>query len=141
MAYAQLETKSADLATDFGLEWATKLFGEEAIASLPVRASGKNKGKPKGFVIWRKANVAGYCREISAPHKVGQLADAWISSGCYSARNDALRGKWLGRVQGLAASASLGYFFEEGRARHAADQARDEAERQNLRGRARRPLG
>jgi hypothetical protein len=51
--YAMLETKSADLATEFGLDWATKLFGAEAIASLPVRTSGKNKGKPKGAPVRR----------------------------------------------------------------------------------------
>lgn len=126
MAYARLEMKSADLATDFGIEWATKLFGEEAIASLPVRASGKNKGKPKGFVIWRKASTAGYCREVSTPLAVGQLADAWIGAGCFSGRESALRGQWLGRVQGLAASASGGFFFDEGRARHAAEIAQEE---------------
>lgn len=126
MANAHLETKSADLATDFGIEWATKLFGEEAIASLPVRASGKNKGKPKGFVIWRNATVAGYCREVSTPLKVGQLADAWIGIGRDSPRQNAVSGKWMGRVEKLSASVSAGVFFAEGRARHAAELAQEE---------------
>jgi hypothetical protein len=132
MAYAQLETRHADLATDFGLDWATKLFGTEAIASLPVRASGKNKGKPKGFVIWRKATIAGYCRDVQAPLAVGQLADAWIGSACFSGRSNAVQGQWMGRSQSLAAAASAGCFFDAGRARHAAEQARNEADRQEM---------
>jgi hypothetical protein len=124
MAYAQLETHHADLASDFGLEWATKLFGADAIASLPIRQAGKHKGKPKGFVIWRKATVAGYCREVQSPLKVGGLADAWIGEGPLSWRSNAMAGQWLGRNQSLAASFSVGVFFDEGRARHAAEQAR-----------------
>ena len=135
--YADLVRNAADLSTDFGLDWAKKLFGEEAVASLPVRASGKNKGRPKGFVVWRKASVAGYCREVCSPLAAGQLADAWIGAGHYTHRGDALRGMWLGRVQPLAASAPAGYFFESGRAAHAAgettrkaaDDAAFEAER------------
>jgi len=100
--YALLVTKWAGLETEFGLEWATKLFGAEAIASLPVRAAGKNKGKPKGFVIWRKAGVPGYCREVSSALAEGQLADAWIGAGAYSTRENALVGKWAGRMQPLA---------------------------------------
>lgn len=127
-----LEHKVADLSTQFGLEWATKLFGAEAIASLPVRQAGKNKGAPKGFIIWRKALESGYCRECCSPVRAGQLVDAWIGVGYYSARSDAVCGNWLGRVQPMGCSASAGYFFEDGRARHAAEQARqraDEAER------------
>lgn len=127
--YAMLETKSADLATDFGLEWATKLFGAEAIASLPVRSSGKNKGAPKGFVIWRKAMIGGWCREFGTPLATGQFADAWIGAGPLSTRETAVTGQWFGRKQSLAATASAGFFFEEGRAREAARQAKDAAER------------
>ena len=128
-AYAQLRLLSADLATEFGFDWATKLFGAEAIASLPIRASGKNKGKPKGFVIWRKADTAGYCREVASPLAVGQLADAWIGSGPLSTRSHAVEGQWLGRSQTLAAAAAAGYFFEQGRARHAEEVAKAAAER------------
>lgn len=125
-SYGTLETKFADLATDFGLEWATKLFGEEAIASLPVRASGKNKGKPKGYVIWRKCVVAGYCRDVCSPLAVGNLADAWIGTGAYTSRSDAVCGKWLGRVQPMGGSRI--FMFEDGRAREAARQERERAD-------------
>ena len=128
MAYARLETKSAGLETEFGLGWATKLFGHEAIASLPVRASGKNKGKPKGYVIWRKAVTAGYCREVMTPLRVGGMADAWIGTSPHTIRNDAVVGNWLGRMQPMGSSFSTGVFFEEGRAK-AAERARLEAER------------
>jgi hypothetical protein len=122
--YVTLDTKYAHLASAFGREWATKLFGDEAIASLPVLKAGKNKGAPKGYIIWRKAATTGYCREVCGPLAVGQLADAWIGLGPLSPRSDAIDGKWLGRVQPLAASASAGFFFEDGRARYAAEQAR-----------------
>jgi hypothetical protein len=105
--YAMLETKYADLATDFGRKWATELFGAEVIASLPIRTVGKNKGTPKGFVIWRKAFAAGYCREVSTPPAVGQLADAWIGAGAMTLRSGAVSGQWMGRSQALASRTKL----------------------------------
>lgn len=113
--YATLETRSADLATPFGLDWATRLFGAAAIASLPTRQAGKNKGAPKGHVIWRKAATAGYCRETQQPVAVGAVVDAWIGQSGMTSRGDAMRGHWLGRVQAIAASRA--YLFEDGRAR------------------------
>ena len=121
----QLTFKSAKLCEDFGFEWATKLFGAEAIDSLPKYERGPNKGKPKGFVLWRKALTSGWCRECQSPVKVGSLVDAWIGNGSISTRSDAVIGQWLGRRQNLACSASAGYFFEEGRQRHAAEVARN----------------
>lgn len=108
----QLDHKAADLATAFGIEWATKLFGAEAIASLPIRQAGKNKGSPKGYVIWRKARESGYCHECCSPVRVGQLVDAWIGTGYFTPRSEAVSGQWHGRVQPLAASASAGFFFK-----------------------------
>lgn len=122
----QLETKTADLATDFGREWATKLFGAEAIASLPVRLAGKNKGAPKGHVIWRKASAAGYCREIQSPVAAGQLVDAWIGTNGMASRSEAMSGMWGGRIQPIAGSRA--YLLEEGLtlfAREAAQRAQD----------------
>ena len=124
--YALLVTKWAGLETEFGLDWATKLFCADAIASLPVRACGKNKGKPKGFVLWRKAGTAGWCSEVSAPLAEGQLADAWIGAGMFSLRSNALPGMWLGRIQPL--SGAHVFLFAEGRAKEAARQAAEAAE-------------
>jgi hypothetical protein len=131
--YAMLLTNSAGLETEFGRSWAEKLFGAEAIASLPVRMAGKHKGKPKGFVIWRKAVVAGYCREVSSPLAVGNLADAWIGAGMYSTRGDALVGMWAGRMQNLAGSKAMLFggaerMAAEEAARFAAEMAEIRAE-------------
>lgn len=127
--YATLVWRQAALSSEFGLKWAIELFGDEAIASLPVLKTGKNKGQRKGFVHWRKAATSGYCRETGHGVKVGQFVDAWIGEGHFTARDNAMQGQWLGRVQSLAASASAGAFFREGRDRHAAEMARWEADR------------
>jgi len=86
-----LTLHTADLATEFGRDWATKLFGQEAIASLPTRQAGKNKGAPKGYVIWRKANGSGWCAECQSPVRAGQLVDAWIGTGAFTLR-------WLNQI-------------------------------------------
>jgi len=118
-------TQSADLSTPFGLEWATKLFGEEAVASLPIRTVGKNKGCPKGHIIWEKAATAGYVPHLGHAVTVGSLMGAWIGGSNQTPRGAAMTGKWLGRVQTLAGSPY--YLFEQGRARHAAEVAANEA--------------
>lgn len=84
--------------------------------------AGKNKGKPKGFVIWRKALASGYCREVQSPLAAGAVADAWLAAGAFCTRSEPLTGLWLGRVQEIAGSGY--YLFEEDRARAAADMAR-----------------
>src|SRR4051812_10717147 len=116
----QLETKSAALSSTFGRDWAAKLFGEDAVASLPILKAGKNRGQPKGFVIWRKALTAGYCRECQSPVQIGQLVDAWIGLGPLATRDIAMAGQWMGRVQTLAGSRSV--LFQEARDRYAAEQ-------------------
>lgn len=118
----QLENKSAALATDFGRQWAEKLFGEEAIASLPVYVRGPKKGRPKGYVIWRKALVGGYSRAHGIAFGQGQLVDAWLGAGFFTLRNDALVGDWLGRHQPIGSTMGA-YLFQEGRDRAAKEQA------------------
>lgn len=132
--YAVLSPKFAGLETEFGRAWAEKLFGAEAIASLPVRTVGKNKGCPKGYVIWRKAIVAGWCREVSSPLSVGSLADAWIGPGPFASRDSALIGFWAGRRQSLAGSKSV--LFGRAEADAAAERERFEAEMAELRAEA-----
>ena len=122
-----LESKSAKIAEPFGLEWATKLFGEEAVASLPTFKAGPNKGKPKGFIHWRKATKAGWSAEHGIVVGLG-VVDAWISEGQLGFRHNAMKGHWLGREQNLAGSRC--YLFEDGRARHAAEEARLQADRE-----------
>lgn len=104
---AATETKSADLATDFGYAYAVRLFGQEAIDSLPVRTVGKNKGRPKGFVIWKKTTEAGWHPNVSGGVGAGIVVRAWIGAGPFSGESDALEGVWLGRRQNLCGSRCL----------------------------------
>jgi hypothetical protein len=125
-APVQTTIKSADLATEFGLSWAIRLFGEEAVASLPIRSTGKNKGAPKGHVLWEKAATAGYVPHLGHAVAVGSLMGAWIGGSNQTPRGAAMSGQWLGRVQPLAGSPY--HLFEGGRARWAAEQARVKAD-------------
>lgn len=119
--YAATIGRSASLSTEFGLEYATHLFGEEAVASLPVLQRGPNKGKPKGYVIWLKTTEAGYHPNAGTGVAAGTVVRAWIGEGPYSPEQSALRGTWLGRTQELCGSRSvLGPQYRE---REAARQA------------------
>lgn len=124
--HAQTEQKSADLATPFGLDYATRLFGAAAIASLPVRTVGKNKGAPKGHVVWLKTTTPGYSAYMSGGVAAGVVVRAWIAPSSIGGQESALSGHWCGRTQTLCGSrATLG---EEGRQRHLRDllqQVRD----------------
>jgi hypothetical protein len=126
----RFDWKNSALSTEFGRKWATDLFGQEAIDSLPVLKSGKNKGQPKGYVHWRKAATAGWCSEISSPVAVGNLIDAWIGEGPCSLRGNAIAGQWMGRVQELAGSRSM--LFQEARDREAREQTRRRADDQAM---------
>jgi hypothetical protein len=107
------ETRSAKLSSDFGYDWAVKLFGRNAIESLPKLERGPNKGKPKGFVHWKKAISSGYSRAYCQPVKPGTLVRAWIGEFQGSLEGDALYGRFMGRNQSICASASL--LFEDNR--------------------------
>jgi hypothetical protein len=107
------ETKTAKIASDFGYDWAVKLFGRNAVESLPKFERGPNKGKPKGFVLWKKAISSGYSRAYGQPVSPGTLVRAWIGEGQFSLENDAMHGRFMGRTQAICASRSL--LFEDGR--------------------------
>lgn len=123
---ARTTLRSADLASEFGIQYATKLFGEDAIASLPLRQAGKNKGKPKGFLIWLRTDEAGWHINAGEAVPSGTTVRAWIGAGPLSSESDALRGHWLGRVQGLCGSRV--YLGAAARERFEAEAARDRAE-------------
>lgn len=120
-SHAQTIQKSADLASEFGLAYATRLFGEEAIASLPVRTAGKNKGKPKGYVCWLKTTSPGYCVYVSGGAPADMVVRAWIGPGPFCGQDSAFQGRWLGRVQSLCGSRF--YLGAEAREKEAARQA------------------
>jgi hypothetical protein len=98
---AATERRTADLATDFGLATATRWFGEEAIASLPVRANGKNKGKPKGVLVWLRTTEAGYHPNAGGGVGPDTVVRAWIGGSGWASEGEALTGRWLGRDQTL----------------------------------------
>lgn len=112
--HAQTEQKSAKLSSDFGYQYAVRLFGQEAIDSLPTLQSGPNKGKPAGYVCWLKTTTPGYCSYVGGGAPAGMVVRAWIASGPFSGQDDALRGSWCGRTEQLCLSRC--YLGEEGRA-------------------------
>jgi hypothetical protein len=120
---ATLTEKTAALATEFGLEYAERLFGAEALAALPRYVRGKNAGKLKGHLIWIKCERGGW-----SPYGVAypnSTVRAWIGAGPFSPQSEALSGFWLGRVQSLCGSEC--FLGEKNRAAEMARQARERA--------------
>jgi hypothetical protein len=118
---AELVRKSAPLADKFGLEYATWLFGAEALEGLPRYAKGPRAGLLKGFVIWMRCEKGGW-----SPYGVAypkSTARAWIGAGMFAPESAALSGMWLGRVEPLCGSAC--FLGPENRA---AEMARKERE-------------
>jgi hypothetical protein len=60
--YAQIDSRSAFLSTDFGEEIARKWFGDESVNALPRYTRGPRKGKIKGAVTWSKIIRGGWVR-------------------------------------------------------------------------------
>lgn len=128
--HAPTTHRTARLSEDFGLDLATRYFGAEAIASLPRLMAGPNKGKPKGVLNWLTTTAPGYHPNAGGGVGTGTVVRAWIGSGPFSSQSDAMSGMWLGRIQTLCGSRDL--LSAAYRAQHAAEQARDAAERQAL---------
>ncbi len=60
--YARIESREAWLSTDFGLEFATRKFGQEAIDALPTYQRGKRIGLKKGMIRWKKVTRGGWVK-------------------------------------------------------------------------------
>lgn len=60
--YAQIETKTCRIETEFGEDLARKWFGNEIVDSLPRFVRGPKKGKIKGFLSWQKIVKGGWVR-------------------------------------------------------------------------------
>lgn len=58
--YATIETKAAPLSGEFGVSYAARLFGEAALAGLPVYTRGARKGQPKAWLVWEKCTRGGW---------------------------------------------------------------------------------
>lgn len=106
--YATLENRSAPLSGEFGYNYAVRLFGQEAVDSLPVYIRGKNKGKVKGYIHWRRCVTGGWAREYGVVVRPKELVRAWIGPNAWSGEREALVGTFLGRENTtLCASGSL----------------------------------
>jgi ssDNA-binding Zn-finger/Zn-ribbon topoisomerase 1 len=57
---ARIETKAAEIASDFGGGLALRWFGQEIVDSLPRYVRGAKAGKPKGWIVWDKVAVGGW---------------------------------------------------------------------------------
>ena len=60
MSFAEVsDTRHAMLSSDFGIKLANNWFPGMA-DKLPTFKRGRNKGKPKGFITWRKVEHGGW---------------------------------------------------------------------------------
>ena len=101
--YAPTLLRSARLSDEFGLALATRWFGADAIASLPLLEAGPHRGKPKGALNWRTTTTAGY-HPSAGWVGAGTMVRAWITDAPHADESTALSGMWCGRVQPLAGS-------------------------------------
>jgi hypothetical protein len=95
---AVIVTRSAPLHSEFGFSYATKLFGEEAIASLPRYQRGPHKGEIKAWLVWEKAEKGGWSQKYGVVRP--GLVWARIAATAYSEMP--LYGTWMGRTEALS---------------------------------------
>jgi len=81
--YAKTESKVVWIKYDFGNDLARKWFGDEAIDALPKISRGKNKGKPKGVLVWTKCTHGGWVKTGAYNWDVGQGCGYVMPQGCH----------------------------------------------------------
>lgn len=125
---AAIRTRNAPLWEEFGLEYATRLFGQETIDSLPRYVRGPKAGKINAWISWDKVEKGGWSRQHGGVVYPNQLARARICADAYG--KTALTGKFLGDDTVLDFDGSL--LGEKGRAAEAERRRswREDAERQ-----------
>ena len=57
---ASYEVKFAKLSSEFGERMAARCFTPEQLALIPRLAAGKNKGKMRGVIEWKKVTEGGW---------------------------------------------------------------------------------
>ena len=57
---ASYELKFAKLSTEFGEQMAARWYTPEELALVPRFAAGKNKGKMRGIIEWKKVVAGGW---------------------------------------------------------------------------------
>jgi len=59
---ASIIERRASLATEFGKEYAERLFGRAILDQLPRYVRGPRKGEIKGYLVWNKCDRGGWHR-------------------------------------------------------------------------------
>jgi hypothetical protein len=95
---AKLIRRCSPISSEFGLTYATKLFGQETIDDLPRYVRGPKKGQIKAWLVWEKAESGGWDARYGVCRP--GIVHAHIS-GQYDGQM-ALRAMWMGRVQELS---------------------------------------
>lgn len=105
----QFIIRHCKLSEQYGYDLAIRLFGREAVDSLPDLKTGPNKGKPKGFIHWKRSIGTGYSRAYGRPVIPGTLVRAWVGEffGTCEGGDTVMRGMWCGRIQNLEGSSSV----------------------------------
>ena len=62
--YATVETRTAYMSTEFAVTYATRLFGQKVVSSLPQISRGKRKGSLKGILEWSKCTRGGWVKGV-----------------------------------------------------------------------------
>lgn len=127
---ARTTLRSAPLCAEFGRDYATYLFGAEAVASLPLFTRGDKKGQPKGWINWLRTTEAGYHPNAGRAVAADTTVRVWITEHQGAPESSAMFGFWHGRTQNLAGSMSV--LGDEGRERRARDVANAAADRAAL---------
>lgn len=123
--YAKYDDKFSALATDFGYEFACKVFGQTTVDQMPKFQRGPNKGKLKGFIGWRNCVVGGWSRAHGGVITPGKCVRAWLTEQYYGQENSAVSLEWCGRREKI--NFDRLYLFDVGRTYKA-----DENERYRL---------
>jgi hypothetical protein len=100
---AVIITRTAPLHSEFGFSYATRLFGEETIASLPLYVRGPHKGEVKGWLVWLKAESGGWAERYGVVRP--GLVAARITAVAHG--ETPLRGTWMGRTEDLSGAAAV----------------------------------
>lgn len=78
--YADIESRSTLIASDFGYDYAVRNFGKEFVDSLPKYKRGKRKGLPKGSICWIKCVRGGWVKRYGVERRKGRVLAVGIDA-------------------------------------------------------------